>query len=120
MRMATAVVGVWMHLHSHLQIKDMLITGVAVQEVVNLEMWLVVPSLEVQLVVPRLEMVVVQSLEVALEITSQEDIQAQSQVAVEVMEILNLVVVVVAEEADHVLPALQHNLTPLQHCFSQP
>jgi hypothetical protein len=66
-------------------------------------------------------MVVVQSLEVALEIPSQEDILAQSQVAVEVMEILNLVVVaVVAEEADHVLPALQHHLlTPLQHCFSQ-
>jgi len=39
MRMATAVVGVWMHLHSPLQIKDiMLTTGVAVQEVVNLEM----------------------------------------------------------------------------------
>jgi len=76
-------------------------------------------------VVPRLEMVVVQSLEVVLEIPSQEDILAQSQVAVEVMEILNLVVVglvvvaVVAEEADHVLPALQHHLLiPLQHFFS--
>jgi hypothetical protein len=39
MRMATAVVGVWMHLPSPLQIKDiMLITGVVNLEVVNLEM----------------------------------------------------------------------------------
>jgi hypothetical protein len=72
--------------------------------------------------VPRLELVVVQSLEVALEIPSQEDIQAQSQEAVVVMEILNLVVVVVVAvvaEADHVLPALQrHLLMPLQHCNS--
>jgi hypothetical protein len=70
-------------------------------------------------VVQRLEMVVVQSLEVALEIPNQ-DIQVQSQEAVEVMEILNLVVVAVAAEADHVLPALQHHLlTPLQRCNSQ-
>jgi hypothetical protein len=63
-------------------------------------------------------MVVAQSLEVALEIPSQ-DIQAQSQVAVEVMEILNLVAVV-AEEADLALPALQHHLlTLLLQCFSQ-
>jgi hypothetical protein len=39
MRMATVVVAVWMHLHSLLQVKDiMLITGVVVQEVVNLDM----------------------------------------------------------------------------------
>jgi hypothetical protein len=70
-------------------------------------------------------MVSVRKLEVAVEVPSQEDIQAQSQEVVEVMEILNLVVVVVVvvvvvAEADHVLPALQHHLpTPLQHCNCQ-
>jgi hypothetical protein len=64
-------------------------------------------------------MVVVQNLEVALEIPSQEDLQAQSQGAVEAMEILNLLVVVVAE-VGHVLPALLHLLlAPLQCCSSQ-
>jgi hypothetical protein len=62
--------------------------------------------------------VVVRNLEVVLEIPSPEDLQAQSQVAVEVMGILNLLVVVA--EAGHVLLALLlHLLTLLQHCSSQ-